>query len=75
MRRHGEAVAKYKVLVGLDFATNEAAIKRILAGEDVPFPERGMKRVEPGSLVDAKDLPPRTIGYALEHGYIEEVPE
>jgi len=64
---------RFRVIVGLDFATDEKAIKRILAGEDVPWKERGMKRVEPGDLVAERDLPPRTVAYALDHGYIEEV--
>lgn len=67
-------MARYVVRVGLDFATDEKAIARILKGEKVPWAERGMKRVEPGVVVDEKDLPPRTLTYALEKGYIEEVP-
>ena len=66
---------KYRVLVGLDFATNEVAIKRILAGEDVPWDKRGMRRVNPGSIVDEAELPPRTVNYALAHSFIEEVQE
>jgi hypothetical protein len=62
---------KYRVLVGLDFATNPAAIKRILAGEDVPWKERRMKRVDPGQIVDEAEFPPRTLIFALAKGYIE----
>ncbi len=63
----------FRVLVGLDFATDEAAIKRILAGEDVPWKDRKMKRVDPGAIVRESELPPRTLNYALAHGYLEEV--
>ena len=66
---------KYRVLVGLDFATDEKAIKRILAGEDVPWAERGMRRVNPGEVVDETALPPRTVAYALAHEFLEEVGE
>ena len=68
-------MAKWRVLTGLDYATNEAAIKRILAGEDVPWKDRGMKRAEPGSIMDESEFPPRTLNYAKAHGYIEEVQE
>ena len=64
---------KYRVLVGLDFATDEKAIKRILEGEDVPWNERGMRRVNPGEIVDETELPPRTVFYAKAHEFIEEV--
>lgn len=62
------------MLVGMDFATDEAAIRRILAGEEVPWGERKMKQVSPGRTVKESELPPRTVNYALAHGYIEEVP-
>ena len=63
----------FRCLTGLDFATDEVAIKRILAGEDVPWKERKMRQANPGQIVKESDLPPRTVNYALAHGYIEEV--
>ena len=32
-----------------------------------------MRQVNPGQIVKESDLPPRTVNYALAHGYIEEV--
>lgn len=62
---------RYRVIVGLDYATNMAAIRRILAGEDVPWEERRTRRAEPGDIVS--DLPAHSIPALIEKGYIEAV--
>ena len=62
---------KWLVKVGLDYPTSPSAIRRILAGEDVPWPERKPRRAEPGDVV--ADLPPTSIPGLLEGGRIEEV--
>lgn len=61
----------YRVLVGLDYPTNPHAVERILAGEDVPWAERGARRAEPGDVV--RDLPAASIPGLLAKGRIEEV--
>ena len=63
---------RYRVIVGLDYSTKPTIIRRILAGEhDIPWEERGMKRAEPGAIVD--DLPPQSVPAMLAKGQIEVI--
>lgn len=64
--------SRYRVLVGLDYATSPSAIRRIQAGESkLPFAERRMRRAEVGEVVE--DIPTSSIAGLLAKGYIEEV--
>lgn len=62
---------KYLVLVGLDYPTDPSIIRRLKAGEDIPFEQRKMKRAEPGEIVE--DLPKESAPWLLAQGCIEEV--
>lgn len=64
---------KYRVLVGLNFPSDERVTRRILAGEDVPAAERKERRLEPGDVVDGTVVPARTLAAALANGWMEEV--
>ena len=66
---------KYRVVTGIDFATKEAAIKRILAVEHVEWKDRGMKRLEVGEIVDVAAfgaLPENVRKVAIAKGWLEE---
>lgn len=45
---------RYRVLVGINYPTDPAITRRLLAGEggQIPFKDRGYKRAEPGDVVD-----------------------
>ena len=62
---------KYRVLVGIDYPTAPSVIRKLLAGEDIPWGARGNVHREPGDVVD--DLPAVTVAAGLEHGWIEEI--
>lgn len=57
---------KYRALIGLTFPATAADVKKRKAGE----PHK-MKRVEAGGVTSS--IPPESIGWLLEQGYIEEV--
>ena len=63
----------YRALRVLEYPTNSAVIRRLLAGEAVPYDQRGHKRVEAGAIVD--DLPVPSIPTLLKKGWIEAVEE
>lgn len=66
------APARYRVLVGLAYATDPAIHERIAAGERIPMQERGpIRQVLPGAVVD--DLPARSLPWLLARNYIEPV--
>lgn len=46
---------------------------RVLVGVSYPGPKGKEKRAEPGDVV--KDLPPESVPWLLEQGYIEPVEE
>jgi hypothetical protein len=62
---------RYRVLVGLNYPTSPSVIKRILAGEDVPFEQRHEKHAEAGTIVT--DIPESSVAKLLANGRIEEV--
>lgn len=64
-------VPSYRALVGLNYPTAPDIIARLLRGENVPFEERGERRVEAGEIVS--DIPAASIPWLLEAGEIEEV--
>lgn len=60
---------QYRVLNALDYPTDPKVIKRLLAGEQIPWEERRMKHVEPGEVVD--DVPECSVPWLLEQRQIE----
>ena len=62
---------RYRALVGISYPTNPEIIKRIQAGEVIPYEERGLKEVPAGAVVD--DIPEVSVPWLLEQGYIEKV--
>lgn len=63
---------KYRVLRGgLEYPTDPAVVERLLAGENIPYGERGMVRREEGAVVD--DVPACSVPWLVEQGYIEPV--
>jgi len=64
---------RYRVKVGLNYPTDPAIDKRLRAGEEIPWEERGLRRVEPGDVVD--DLPALSIPWLLRDGLIEDATE
>lgn len=65
------AGAKYRALTGLSYPSDAKVIARIEKGEQIPWEERGIKRVEEGEVVT--DIPASSVGWLLEQGLIEEV--
>ena len=65
------AAKKYRALTDLYYPTSPAVLKRLAAGEDVPFEERRVKHVAPGRI--AADLPETSVAWLLKQGLIEEV--
>ena len=64
---------RYRVLVGLNYPTAPAVIKRLAAGEKIPAADRHEKRAEVGDIVS--DIPSVSIPGLLEAHMIEEVGE
>ena len=66
------AKQRYRVLVeGFCYPTDPAVIKRLLAGEQVPWQERKVKEVPAGAVVD--DVPAASVASCLAQGWIEPV--
>lgn len=64
--------ARYRALRNLKYPTDPGVIRRLAAGENLPFKERGkLKRVETGQIVT--DLPAVSIPVLLAKGWIEAV--
>jgi len=66
-----EPVRWFKAVVGLSYPTNPNIIRRLVAGEDIPVEERGMKDVKPGEVVN--DVPAVSQGWLLESNAIVAV--
>jgi len=64
---------KYRVLIGLNYVVDKSVLRRLRAGEAVPFAERKERRAEPGEVVD--DLPVGDVEYLLARGAIESADE
>lgn len=64
---------RYRVKVGLNYPTDPAIDARLRAGEQIPWEDRGMRRAEPGQIVD--DIPPLSVPWLIEQGVIEEIEE
>lgn len=64
-------ILRYRVIVGLDYPTSAAILRRLMEGENIPFPERKMRRAEPGEIVS--DIPASSVPALIEKGYIEAV--
>jgi hypothetical protein len=62
---------KYRALRGLAYPTDPKIVKRLQAGEDIPWEERGCKEVAAGQVVD--DIPSVSLAWLLDAGAIEEV--
>lgn len=62
---------KWICRVPIEYPTDPAVIRRILAGEKVPYAERGMKRAEAGDVVT--DLPQQSVTWMLRKGWVEPV--
>lgn len=62
---------RYRALTGISYPTDPEIIKRIQAGESVPFEERGNKEVPAGQVVD--DVPAVSVPWLIEQGLIELV--
>lgn len=62
---------QFKILHELFYPTNQAIIRRLQAGENIPMRQRGMRQAVVGEIVS--DLPPGDIQSLLAKGYIEEV--
>lgn len=61
---------QYRVLGrGAYYPTNPKAIKRIQAGEKVPFEERGMVDARPGTIIT--DVPAAAVESLLAQGLVE----
>lgn len=65
---------RYRVLkTPLFYPTDPGVIRRIQAGENVPWPERRRKKARPGQVVS--DLPAASVPGLLRKGLIEAVPD
>ena len=62
---------RYRVLRGLSYPTDPKVIRRLLAGERVPWEERRMKVVDVGVVVN--DIPAVSVPGLLARGAIEAV--
>lgn len=65
--------SKYRALRPLEYPTSPAVLRKLKAGEHVPFDQRGHKRVAVGEVVD--DVPAVSVGWLVEKGWIEPVAE
>ncbi len=64
---------RYRALTGLTYPADPRIIKRIQAGERIPFEERALKRAAEGEIVD--DIPEVSVPWLLEQNLIELVKE
>lgn len=64
---------RYRVLAGdgLWYPTDPKVIKRLLAGEQIPMEQRGLKHAPQGAVVD--DVPQCSVGWLTEQREIEPV--
>lgn len=62
---------RYRVLTGLEYPTDPAIIRRILAGDVRPEDRSANRQVEAGEIVD--DVPAVSVPWLLVQGVIEEV--
>jgi len=65
------APRRYRVLTAISYPTDPEIVKRILAGERIPFEERGLWEAPAGAVVD--DVPAVSVPWLLAQGLIEEV--
>lgn len=63
--------AQYRALVGLEYPTDPAVIRRIQQGDVRPEDRALNRQVEAGAVVD--DIPAVSVSWLLEQGLIEEV--
>ncbi len=71
-RRRAQHGQRYRAVVGLSYPTDPDVVARLLAGENLPYKERGtIKEVEAGDIVD--DIPESSIAGLLAKGRIEAV--
>lgn len=63
----------WRVLRAISYPTSPTVIRRLIAGEDVPWDERGMVQAEPGEVV--RDVPAVSVPWLREQGYIEPAEE
>lgn len=66
-----EAMTAYRALRELRYPTDLEVVARLVAGENPPLRQRGMKTVKEGAIVE--DLPAESIPMLLEKGWIEEM--
>lgn len=64
-------MAEYRVLNGISYPTDPKIVRRLLAGEHIPWTARHLKRAEPGDVV--ADLPAASVPWLLEQGHIAPV--
>lgn len=65
-------MTKYRVLVsGLTYPTDMRIIRRVQAGENIPFDKRGMCR--PLAIGDIVEIPSSLVSGLIHAGWIEEV--
>ncbi len=58
-------------LYRLSYPTDPEIVRRIQAGESIPYEERGVKEVPAGTVVD--DVPANSVPWLLAQALIEEV--
>lgn len=63
----------FRCNVPIEYPTDPAVIRRVLAGEKVPYAERKMKRAEAGEIV--MDLPQHSVIWMVRKGWIDPVEE
>jgi len=64
---------RYRALTGISYPTDPGIVKRIQAGESIPYGERGVKEIPAGQVVD--DVPAVSVPWLLEQGLIELIEE
>lgn len=69
----GKGKNRFRVLKGINYPTDPEILRRLRAGENIPWPDRQMRRAEPGDVVD--DLPTASVPWLLEDGAIEPAGE
>jgi hypothetical protein len=63
--------SRYRVLVDIDYPTNDKAIKRLLAGESVSIEEQARVERKVGEVVS--DIPTCSLPWLIAGKLIEEV--